>query len=150
MASLREADGRGVRHYTNRSSFWRDRTPLPLKWVCFSAHAEAEAEKLGKRTFGGLAKNAKPFEEPCPRMRTPWPGSIADSFCCSTLDAGSVREIQNPAQPATLCSRFIFYTTGPATVQEEYQESYLIPTAAQNLSRSKPLRRICPSHSRPG
>ena len=42
-----------------------------------SAQAETEAFKLEKRSFGGFCETRKPFEEPCPRMRTPWPGLIS-------------------------------------------------------------------------
>jgi hypothetical protein len=41
---------------------------------------------------------------------------------------GPYERFKNPAQPATLCSRFIFYTIGAAGAQGEYRESYLIGT----------------------
>ena|SRR5215470_12569731 len=42
-----------------------------------SARADTEAFKLEKRSLGGSCEARKPFEEPCPRMRTPWPGLIS-------------------------------------------------------------------------
>jgi hypothetical protein len=32
-----------------------------------------------------VATNAKPFEEPCPRMRSPWPGSISEVIFSAVL-----------------------------------------------------------------
>jgi hypothetical protein len=53
----------------------RDRTRLPLlgkhapeKGQAFSARAEAEAVHLEKDRLEVLAKKAKPFEDPCPRI----------------------------------------------------------------------------------
>jgi len=41
---------------------------------------QAEERKLEKRSLGGSAKNAKPFEEPCPRIKTPWREPISEVF----------------------------------------------------------------------
>jgi hypothetical protein len=43
-----------------------------------SAQTEAEEFKLEKRSLAGFYAGVKPFEEPCPRIETPWPGPISE------------------------------------------------------------------------
>jgi hypothetical protein len=67
--------------------------------------------QLEKRSLGGSCeKTLKPFEEPCPRMRTPWPGQF-QVFTCVYFDAGSATRVaQYYIRLATHCSRLIVYT----------------------------------------
>ena len=46
-----------------------------LKSYALSAQAEAEDHELRKDLLEVFANYAKPFEELCPRIKTPWPGS---------------------------------------------------------------------------
>ena len=56
----------------------RNGTDLPLlEAVPISAPAEAEESGLKKDLLEVLAKTLKPFEEPCPRIETPWPRPIS-------------------------------------------------------------------------
>ena len=58
-----------------------DEKRLPPEVAVKSAQAEAEAFKLKKDHLEVLALTRKPFEEPCPRMQTPWPGLKFLVFC---------------------------------------------------------------------
>jgi hypothetical protein len=79
--------------------------------------------QLEKRSLGGSCeKTLKPFEEPCPRMRTPWPGQF-QVFTCVYFDAGSATRVaQYYVRLATHCSRLIVYTRGRVWTQAEVYE----------------------------
>src|ERR1700756_4167610 len=62
------------------------RTRLPLSCgSAYSALAEAEVSHQRKILWRFLRKTPKPFEDRCPRMQTPWPGSISEvlMLCCN-------------------------------------------------------------------
>jgi hypothetical protein len=55
-----------------------DRTGLPPIWIASWRSLKAEVSCLEKDLLEVLAKTRKPFEDHCPRMQIPWPGSISE------------------------------------------------------------------------
>ena len=85
------------------------RLPLELWAEIHSARAHATRQRkssnLRKDHLEVVATNAKPFEEPCPRIETPWPGLISELFSLlNNLDAGETKK-DSKFEPATKFSR---------------------------------------------
>jgi hypothetical protein len=64
---------------TRRELIQHSRTRLPLiRPYTFRRRPKRKISNLRKDHLEVVATYAKPFEEPCPRIQTPWPGSIAE------------------------------------------------------------------------
>ena len=65
------------------------RLPLELWAEIHSAPAhgtrQRKSSNLRKDHLEVVATNAKPFEEPCPRIKTPWPGLISELLSLLTV-----------------------------------------------------------------
>ena len=84
----------------------RDSLLRPAPNARFGAN-ESERRQLSiKDRLEVLALRRKPFEEPCPRMQTPWPGQFQRfSLVSATLMPDERRELRTNARLATHCSR---------------------------------------------
>jgi len=76
------------------------RLPLELWAEIHSARAhgtrQRKSSNLRKDHLEVVATNAKPFEELCPRIKTPWPGLISELVSLlNNLDAVETKRIRN-------------------------------------------------------
>lgn len=102
--------------HQTRSFLGRQNAAPALRCPPLWRSLKAEVSCLRKDLLEVLAKTPKPFEDHCPRMQTPWPGSISEvlMLCCNRCRMAHER-FTNPA--ATHCSRLIFYSTDRGSTQ---------------------------------
>jgi len=81
-AAMRESTLARRRFYAR---FGRSARKAPSACCRFQGAPSREARILSKRSLGGLAMNAKPFGELCPRIETPWPGPISYTVIVSDV-----------------------------------------------------------------
>lgn len=103
------------------------RLPLELWAEIHSAPAhgtrQRKSSNLRKDHLEVVATNAKPFEELCPRIKTPWPGLISELVSLlNNLDAIETKRIRNSNPQLNVIENFLCCTTFDAGPTREFQK----------------------------